>query len=130
MSLAFGPHRFRSTVPYYAAHRVPYPDGLISFVAERCGLARASRCSTLAADRGSRAPRVAVTAMDPEPDMLAAAAKVGCQSTWLKAAHTISLLVAGPSSSSPWGARFIGWTEPRHCARPDHRVERGRRSFR
>jgi len=50
MSLAFGPHRFRSTVPYYAAHRVPYPDGLISFVAERCGLARASRCSTLAAE--------------------------------------------------------------------------------
>jgi len=80
MSLAFEPHRFRSTVPFYAAYRVAYPDGLISFVAERCCLARDSSVLDLGCGPGQLAVAFArlgcaVTAMDPEPDMLAAAAK-------------------------------------------------------
>src|SRR5262245_66192626 len=80
MSLAFEPHRFRSTVPFYAAYRVAYPDGLISFVAGRCSLARDSSVLDLGCGPGQLAVAFArlgcaVTAMDPEPDMLAAAAK-------------------------------------------------------
>jgi len=36
----FEPRRFRSTVPYYARYRVPYPDRLIEFVARQCGVER------------------------------------------------------------------------------------------
>jgi SAM-dependent methyltransferase len=80
MSLAFEPHRFRSTVPFYAAYRVPYPDALIAFVAERCNLARTSPVLDLGCGPGQLAVAFArlgcaVTAMDPEPEMLAAAAK-------------------------------------------------------
>jgi SAM-dependent methyltransferase len=78
MTLAFEPHRFRSTVPFYAAYRVPYPDALIAFVAERCGLGRGSRVLDLGCGPGPLAVAFArlgcaVTAMDPSPDMLAAA---------------------------------------------------------
>jgi SAM-dependent methyltransferase len=80
MSLAFDPHRFRSTVPFYAAYRVPYPEELITFVAERCNLTRTSTVLDLGCGPGQLAVAFArlgcvVTAMDPEPDMLAAAAK-------------------------------------------------------
>ena len=29
MTRAFEPHRFRSTVPFYAAYRMPYPEALM-----------------------------------------------------------------------------------------------------
>jgi ubiquinone/menaquinone biosynthesis C-methylase UbiE len=79
MTQAFDPHRFRSTVPFYAAHRVPYPQALIAFVAERCGLASGSPVLDLGCGPGPLAVAFArlgcaVTAMDPSPDMLAAAA--------------------------------------------------------
>jgi len=95
MSLAFEPHRFRSTVPFYAAHRVPYPDGLISFVAERCSLPRASPVLDLGCGPGQLAIAFArlgcaVTAMGPEPDMLAAAAKTA-------AASGVPVMVEGSS---------------------------------
>lgn len=69
MSLAFEPHRFRSTVPFYAAYRVPYPDALIVFVAERCNLAHASPVLDLGCGPGQLAVAFArlgcaVTAMD------------------------------------------------------------------
>jgi SAM-dependent methyltransferase len=80
MSFAFEPNRFRSTVPFYAAYRVPYPEALITLVAERCNLARASPVLDLGCGPGQLAVAFArlgcaVTAMDPEPDMLAEAAK-------------------------------------------------------
>jgi SAM-dependent methyltransferase len=80
MSSTFEPNRFRSTVPFYAAYRVPYPEALISLVAERCNLARATPVLDLGCGPGQLAVAFArlgcaVTAMDPEPDMLAAAAK-------------------------------------------------------
>lgn len=68
------PHRFRSTVPFYAAYRVPYPDALIAFITERCDLARGGRVLDLGCGPGPLAVAFArlgcaVTAMDPEPDM-------------------------------------------------------------
>jgi SAM-dependent methyltransferase len=78
MTPAFEPHRFRSTVPFYAAYRVPYPGALIAFVADRCGLGRGSPVLDLGCGPGPLAVAFArlgcaVTAMDPSPDMLAAA---------------------------------------------------------
>jgi predicted RNA methylase len=80
MKSVFEPRRFRSTVPFYTAHRVPYPEALIAFVAERCGLADESPVLDLGCGPGPLAVAFArlgctVTAMDPEPVMLAAAAK-------------------------------------------------------
>src|SRR5262245_23614218 len=80
MSPAFDPHRFRSTVPFYAAHRIPYPEALIAFVAERCNLVPGGPVLDLGCGPGPLAVAFArlgcsVTAMDPEPDMLAAAAR-------------------------------------------------------
>ncbi len=74
----FDPHRFRSTAPYYARYRVPYPDELIAFVARRCGLVPGSRVLDLGCGPGPLAIAFArlgasVTAMDPLPEMLAAA---------------------------------------------------------
>ena len=78
MTVPFEPHRFRSTVPYYGRYRVPYPEQLITCVAERCGLERASHVLDLGCGLGQLAIAFArlgstVTAIDPEPSMLAAA---------------------------------------------------------
>jgi SAM-dependent methyltransferase len=80
VSQSYEPHRFRSTVPFYAAYRVPYPEALIAFVAERCGVGPGSPVLDLGCGPGQLAVAFAclgctVTAIDPEPDMLAAAAK-------------------------------------------------------
>ena len=74
----FEPHRFRSTVPYYARYRAPYPDRLIEFVARYCGLESGNRVLDLGCGPGQLAIAFArlgatVTTMDPEPAMLAAA---------------------------------------------------------
>ncbi len=78
MTVPFEPHRFQSTVPYYVRYRVPYPTRLIAFVAERCGLERASHVLDLGCGPGQLAIAFArlgatVSAIDPEPSMLAAA---------------------------------------------------------
>jgi len=78
MTAAFEPHRFRSTVPYYARYRMPYPDELIEFVSTRCALEPGNRVLDLGCGPGPLAIGfarlgMAVTAMDPESDMLAAA---------------------------------------------------------
>lgn len=78
MTVPFEPHRFRSTAPYYARHRVPYPEALVAFVADRCGLTRESRVLDLGCGPGQLAVGfarlgAAVTAMDSEPEMLVAA---------------------------------------------------------
>ncbi len=72
------PHLFRSTIPYYARHRVPYPEALIVDVAERCGIGPGSALLDLGCGPGQLAVAFArrgavVTAMDPDPAMLAAA---------------------------------------------------------
>ncbi len=78
MTPRFEPRRFRSAVPYYGRFRTPYPEELIGFVADHCGLARRNRVLDLGCGPGPLAIGFArlgmtVTAMDPEPEMLAAA---------------------------------------------------------
>jgi predicted RNA methylase len=79
MSAPFEPRRFRSTVPFYG-HRAPYPQSLISFVAECCCLKRGDPVLDLGCGPGMLATAFArlgctATAMDPEPAMLAFAAE-------------------------------------------------------
>jgi len=102
----FEPRRFRSTVPYYARYRVPYPDRLIEFVARHCGLERGDRVLDLGCGPGPLAVAfarlgAAVTAMDPEPEMLAAA-KERAQETGV----TLTLLEGSSYDLGPALGRF------------------------
>lgn len=74
----FEPHRFRTTVPYYARYRLGYPDRLIGRVSALTGLKPADRVLDLGCGPGLLAvpfarAGAAVTAVDPEEEMLAAA---------------------------------------------------------
>ena len=75
---AFDPHRFRTTVPYYARYRLAYPDALIARVIAMTGLKPGDPVLDLGSGPGLLALAFAkagmrVTAMDPEPAMLEAA---------------------------------------------------------
>jgi len=77
-TLPFKPRRFRSTAAYYARYRVPYPEALISEVAERAGLVPGDRVLDLGCGPGMLAIAFArlgmeVVGLDPEAEMLAAA---------------------------------------------------------
>ena len=78
-TVPFIARRFQSTAAYYLRYRIPYPDRLIDRVAERSGLKRGDHVLDLGCGPGqlgiafARLQGAAVTAMDPEPEMLAAA---------------------------------------------------------
>lgn len=77
-TIPFEARRFQSTAAYYLRYRVPYPDSLISRVAERSGLKSGDHVLDLGCGPGQLGVAFArlgatVTAMDPEPEMLAAA---------------------------------------------------------
>jgi ubiquinone/menaquinone biosynthesis C-methylase UbiE len=72
---AFDPRRFRANVPFYARFRLGYPDTLIDRIAAHAGLSRGDPVMDLGAGPGLLAipfarAGMAVTAVDPEPDML------------------------------------------------------------
>lgn len=74
----FQPRLFRSTVPYYARYRLAYPDLLIQRVIERSGLQWGDMVLDLGCGPGLLAipfakAEMRVRAVDPEPDMIAAA---------------------------------------------------------
>ncbi|MGY5812042.1 class I SAM-dependent methyltransferase [Rhizobium sp. LEGMi198b] len=75
----FNARRFQSTAAYYLRYRIPYPDTLIARVAERSGLKAGDHVLDLGCGPGqlgiafARLEGATVTAMDPEPEMLAAA---------------------------------------------------------
>lgn len=74
----FQPRRFRSTVPYYAEHRLGYPNRLIVRACALAGLRPGDRVLDLGCGPGLLAVPLAragmrVTAVDPEPEMLVAA---------------------------------------------------------
>ncbi|MFK8253656.1 class I SAM-dependent methyltransferase [Ancylobacter terrae] len=78
-TVPFEPRRFRSTADFYARYRVPYPDDLIALVARRAGLTPGEGVLDLGCGPGVLALAFArlgarVTALDPEPEMLDAAA--------------------------------------------------------
>jgi len=73
----YEPRRFASTVAYYERYRLGYPDRLIARVAGLAGLEPGDSVLDLGAGTGMLGIGfarlgMAVTAMDPEPDMLAA----------------------------------------------------------
>jgi len=75
---SYDPNRFRSTVPFYARYRPPYPERLIARVVEFTGLAPGDAVLDLGCGPGPLAiafarAGMAVTAVDPEPAMLDAA---------------------------------------------------------
>jgi SAM-dependent methyltransferase len=74
----FDPHRFRTTVPYYARYRLGYPAALIERVSGIVGLKPGDAVMDLGCGPGLLAIPFAqagmtVTAIDPEPAMLEAA---------------------------------------------------------
>ena len=76
MNEAHEPRRFQSTVVYYQRYRLGYPDRLIARVARLSGLQPGDAVLDLGAGTGMLAVGfaklgMAVTAMDPEPAMLA-----------------------------------------------------------
>jgi SAM-dependent methyltransferase len=73
----YDPHRFQANVPFYARYRLGYPDRLIGLIAASAGLRAGDPVLDLGAGPGLLAvpfarAGMAVTAIDPEPDMLAA----------------------------------------------------------
>src|SRR5471032_3078645 len=95
------PRRFQSTVAYYERYRLAYPARLIARVAGLLGLKPGDAvldlgCGTGMLGIGFARLGMAVTAIDPEPDMLAAAG------TAAKAAGvTLSLKLGGSHDLTP-----------------------------
>jgi ubiquinone/menaquinone biosynthesis C-methylase UbiE len=108
----YEPRRFRSTVAWYERYRLAYPDRLIARVAALAGLSPGDPVLDLGAGTGMLAvpfaqAGMAVTAMDPEPQMLAAAGEAA------KAAGVSVALVQGSSydltpTSGPFRLVVIG----------------------
>lgn len=78
VTVPFEARRFRSTAAYYARYRVPYPPALLASVAARVGLEPGDRvldlgCGPAMLGLGFARLGMEVVAMDPEPEMLAAA---------------------------------------------------------
>jgi len=78
--LPFDPRRFRTAAPHYRAGRAPYPPGLIRRVAAAVGLGDEHRVLDLGCGPGQLAIGFGyfageVLGLDPEPEMLAAAAE-------------------------------------------------------
>jgi ubiquinone/menaquinone biosynthesis C-methylase UbiE len=93
--------RFKSTVAYYQRHRLAYPDRLIARVAALAGLRPGNSVLDLGAGTGMLAVGFAkagmtVTAMDPEPDMLAV-----CQEAAQAAGVTVALRQGGSADLTP-----------------------------
>jgi SAM-dependent methyltransferase len=75
----YNPRRFRTTVPFYARYRLGYPESLIARVIQLAGLKPGDPIMDLGCGPGLLAIPFAragmkVTAVDPEPSMLEAAA--------------------------------------------------------
>jgi ubiquinone/menaquinone biosynthesis C-methylase UbiE len=81
---AYEPRRFRSAVPFYQRFRLAYPDRLLRRVIAFTGLAPGAAVLDLGTGPGLLAVPLAaagmrVTAADPEPDMLDAAAEAAAR---------------------------------------------------
>ncbi|HTT84883.1 MAG TPA: methyltransferase domain-containing protein [Rhizomicrobium sp.] len=72
----YDPRRFRANVPFYARYRLGYPEALIERISRNVGLVPGDAVLDLGAGPGLLAipfakAGMAVTAIDPEPEMLA-----------------------------------------------------------
>lgn len=93
--------RFQSTVPYYQRYRLAYPGRLVARVAALAGLNPGDPVLDLGCGTGMLAVGfaklgMAVTAMDPEPDMLAV-----CAQEARAAGVTVSLRRGGSYDLTP-----------------------------
>jgi ubiquinone/menaquinone biosynthesis C-methylase UbiE len=75
----YDPHRFRTTVPFYERYRLGYPERLIARVVAETGLTAGDAVLDLGCGPGTLSIPFArlsmkVLGVDPEPNMLAAAA--------------------------------------------------------
>ena len=109
---SFDPRRFRTTVPYYARYRLAYPDALIARVADHVGLKPGDAAMDLGCGPGLLAVPLArlgfrVTAVDPEPEMIAA-----CRAAATEAGVTLDLRQASsfdlPKDSGPFKLVTMG----------------------
>jgi SAM-dependent methyltransferase len=78
-TIPFEARRFRSTAAYYARYRVPYPPALLAGISARVGLKPGDRvldlgCGPAMLGLGFARLGMKVTGVDPEPEMLEAAA--------------------------------------------------------
>jgi SAM-dependent methyltransferase len=102
----FEKHRFRAAAPYYLQGRPPYAPALIRRLAQVCRLGRESRVMDLGCGPGQLARALApfvgaVTAVDPEPEMLRIAASSGAEE-----AANIRFIEASSKDIAPAWGRF------------------------
>ncbi|MGD0866864.1 MAG: methyltransferase domain-containing protein [Rhizomicrobium sp.] len=108
----YDPRRFRTTVPYYARFRLGYPQGLIERVIAIVGLKPGGRVMDLGCGPGLLAipfarAGMAVTAVDPEPEMLAAA-EAGAREAGLSIAFRQGSSFDLPSGIGPFRLVTMG----------------------
>lgn len=115
MTIPHEPRRFQSAAAYYERYRLAYPDRLIGRVAKLSGLKPGDAVLDLGCGTGMLAIPfaqlgMAVTAMDPEPEMLAAtqmAAQAAGVHVTLKQASSYDLSAAmGPFRLAAIGRAF------------------------
>jgi ubiquinone/menaquinone biosynthesis C-methylase UbiE len=105
-SLPYEPRRFAGTAAFYERYRLDYPTRLLTRVADLLALKPGDAvldlgCGTGMLGIGFAKLGMAVTAMDPEPDMLAAA-KAAAQA----AAVTVHFVQAGSHDLAPGMGSF------------------------
>ncbi len=102
----YEPRRFKSAVPYYERYRLAYPDRLVARVAALVGLKAGDAVLDLGCGPGFLAVQfaragMAVTAADPEPDMLS-----GAEAAAAAAGVTLKLWQAGSYDLTPDSGPF------------------------
>lgn len=132
--IPFDKHRFRTAAAFYERFRIPYDPGVIAWAAERVGAGRDSRALDLGCGPGSVAVPLArlvgeVTAMDPEPAMLAAAAeraqREGVTLHLVEGSSNDLSVVAGPFRLVTMGRSFHWMDRAATLAALDPLVEDG-----
>jgi len=103
----FKPRRFRTNVPFYARYRLPYPETLIARAAVAAGLRAGDQVMDLGCGPGLLAIPfarlgMAVTAVDPEPEMIEA-----CRAAAGEAGVMLDLRIGSSYDLPPGSFRLV-----------------------